>query len=106
MNFATEYISPDSNKVDLKTHAPTISKHRQPRDTERTIKTILKLPRRQDSTQPGFDGISALVIDCKNDGSPVQLVTNPPAPCKDDTLHYDSLVHRVGHLYRSRFPQI
>lgn len=106
VNFANEFVSPDSNKVDLAIQPPTISYHRQPRATERTIETILKLPRRHDSNQSGFDGISALIIDCKNDGSPVRLVTEPPAPRKDDTLHYDSLVHRVAHLYRSRFPQI
>jgi hypothetical protein len=106
VNFADRFISPDSNKKDLTIEAASISKHKQPHDAEAVLKTVQKLPRRSDSKESGFDGIAAVVISCFNDGSPVQLVTEPPAPPADDILHYDSLVHRMSHLYRSRFPQI
>ena len=106
INFADKFISPDSNKVDLSKHLPEISTHKQPHDTQRTLDTVYKLPRRSSATEAGFDGIAAIVIECQNDGQPVKLVRQPPAPPEGDIWQYDSLVSRICHLYQSRFPQV
>jgi hypothetical protein len=106
VNFADTFVSPDSNKIDLSIHKPTVSVHKQPHDTQRTLDTILELPRRSNSSESGFDGIAAVVVDCVNDGRPVSLVKKSPAPAPGEILHYDSLVGRMSHLYQSRFPQV
>lgn len=106
VNMAETFISPDSNKVDLSRQRPNVSKHRQPEDTVRTLETIYKLPRRSNATEPGFDGMAAIVIRCENDGNSVGLVTSEPAPPEGDIWHYGYLVNRVCHLYQSRFPQV
>ncbi len=107
INFADDFISPDSNKADLSRVKPVVSQHNQPHDTERILETVRQLPRRASATEDGFDGIAAILIGCRNDGhQPVRLIDKSPAPPAGDIYHYDSLVSRVCHLYQSRFPQV
>ena len=106
VNLAEEFVSPDSNKIDLSKHAAKVSIHKQPADAIRIIQTIRDLPRRSSTAEVGFDGIAVLVLDFRNDGGPVKFVDGYPSPAPDSILNYDSLVGRVCHLYQSRFPQI
>ena len=106
INFADDFVSPDSNKVDLASIAPEVSHHKQPHDTERILETVHKLPRRSNANELGFDGIASIVIECRNGGHQVKLVTKEPAPPEGDIWHYNSLVTRICHLYQSRFPQV
>jgi hypothetical protein len=101
VNLADEFVSPGrqtGRKRDVLNH------HRQPDVTEQVIQRVKDLPRRSDPEGHGFDALSIVVIDCGNDGSPVKLVTKPPAPPAGDTFHYDQMLHRLANLYGARFP--
>jgi hypothetical protein len=63
-------------------------------------------PRRSRTGEEGFDALAITVVECVNDGSPVKLVSHPPAPQPGDTFHYEQMVRRVAQLYESRFPRL
>ncbi len=105
VNFAKTFASP--GRVGLCPHchkrvAP-VNEHDQPRDAERVIAKIRELPRRAKIKEDGFDAMCVVGVDCANDGSPVSLVTEPPAPGPRDIFHYDQMVIRLAELYESRF---
>ncbi len=54
----------------------------------------------------GFDALAIVLIDCKNDGSPIAVHKGPPAPQPGDIFEYDGMVRRVAHLYEARFPHV
>jgi hypothetical protein len=95
VNAATEFASP--------TNGGKVAKHRQPHDTERTLAKISELRRRAKVADDGFDAIGAVVLDCRNDGSAVSVVTAPPAPQPTDAFHYDQMVNRIVAVMESRF---
>jgi hypothetical protein len=102
VNLADEFISPEMNKSGGALHVTT---HKQPRATEMVIEKMLEIPRRATTSAQGFDALAIVVIKCRNDGvSPVRIVTEPPAPEPGSTVHYDSMIARIVHLYESRFP--
>jgi hypothetical protein len=98
INAATSFVSP------TKGGAP--NRHVQPRATEITKSKVAELPRRSATGQTGFDAIAVVVVDCKNDGSPVLLITDDPAPRRRDTFHYGSMILRLAQLYATRFKDI
>jgi hypothetical protein len=65
-----------------------------------------EIPRRSKSSEVGFDGIGLSVIDLKNDGGPVSIVTTPPAPQHGDSFHYDSMIVRMANEYDATFGTI
>jgi hypothetical protein len=97
VNIASTFQSPSR---------PTVSKHRQPFAAEKVVAKVRELPRRSSVADTGFDAMSIVVVDCQNDGSPVQIRNSPPAPPQGDIFHYDSMIHRLAQLYASRFPRI
>lgn len=102
INIAEEFISPEMNKSGGALH---VTRHKQPRATEMVIEKVLEIPRRASTSAHGFDALSIVIVDCRNDGaSPVRIVTEAPAPPSDSTVHYDSMIRRIVHLYESRFP--
>lgn len=104
VNAATAFISPDRNKHDLKQAAPVPSVHRQPRDAQKVVDGLRDLQRRSTVLDSGFDAIGVVVLDCRNDGSPVGWVTaHPPAPSTTDDFDYARFIHRLAHLYATRF---
>jgi hypothetical protein len=98
VNAAPDFVSP--------TNAGKLAKHRQPQDTERTLAKISELRRRAKVADDGFDAIGTVVLSCRNDGSPVSVVTSPPAPPPTDAFHYDQMVNRIVAIMESRFPAI
>lgn len=104
VNAATTFLSPGLNKVGrARTH---FSKHRQPDAAESVIEKLRELPRRTSDQQSGFDGLAAIVVDCVNDGSPVQIVSKSPAPPPGDVLNYVNMISRVANEYDTRFRNI
>lgn len=102
VNVADEFISPEMNKFGATLH---VARHDQPRVTQRTIEKMLEIPRRATTSTSGFDALSIVVVDCRNDGtSPVRIISDAPAPQPGDPVHYDSMIARIVHLYESRFP--
>lgn len=102
INRADQFISPMLNKSWKR---PTrITPHRQPLVTRAVIDKVLEIPRRTRTGVSGFDALAISVVDCRNDGSPVRIVEEAPAPAPGDPVHYDSMIARVIQLYESRFP--
>jgi hypothetical protein len=103
VNNATEFMSADMNKHDLSKTPPRVTKHKQPDDSKRAIQKVLEIPRRTTMGTTGFDGLALVVVDMRNDGSPVKVITTPPAPAANEVLQYDSMIARVAQLYDFRF---
>jgi hypothetical protein len=105
VNLADHYLSPDLNKKNRAT-APEWSEHKQPRDAQLAVDKIKQLPRRSKVGDIGYDAISIVVIDMPNDGTPVSLVTSPPAPQKGDIYHYETMISRLSGIYATRFKDL
>jgi hypothetical protein len=107
VNAAPTFVSPDRNKHDLKSSVPVVSKHRQPQDAQNIVDGLRDLQRRSTVSDSGFDALGVVALDCSNDGSTVKLVTaHPPAPSGTDDFDYDRFVHRLAHLYATRFSAV
>lgn len=105
VNAASTYLSPDLNKKNRIT-APEWSFHNQPRDAGLAIDKVKQLPRRSKPGVVGYDALSIVVVDCRNDGSPVGLVEMPPAPQSSDIYNYSAMIDRLSHLYTARFQEL
>jgi hypothetical protein len=106
VNYSASFISSDRNKHDLKKLGPAVTRHSQPKATERTIKKLEEIPRRTHGGAEGFDALGIVVLELKNDGSPVTVVTQPPAPAAADVWHYDQMIHRIASLYANKFGNV
>lgn len=81
-----------------------MSEHRQFDDAVRVIRKVRELPRRAGQQEPGFDAIGITLVSCANEGSPVELVSSPPAPQPNEMDHYDQMIRRTAQIYESRYP--
>ena len=106
VNAAETFISPGLNDFDLATTPTRISKHNQPKDAASVVQKLRELPRRSRDGEEGYDAFAILVVDCENDGTPVTLVTEPPAPQSGDVDHYEMAVHRLVQLYEQKYRNI
>jgi hypothetical protein len=106
VNFAATFVSVDRNKASLPGHPKVVTNHTQPRATERTIQKLEEIPRRTQGGVDGFDALGIVVIELRNDGTPVTLVTGAPAPAPNDVWHYDQMIRRIASLYASKFGNI
>jgi hypothetical protein len=106
VNYAATFVSSDRNKVNLATHAPVVTRHIQPKATERTIKKLEEIPRRTHGGAEGFDALGIVVLELRNDGTPVTIVTGPPAPTPADVWHYDQMIRRIASLYANKFGNV
>ncbi len=80
------------------------NKHDQPEDAEKVVEMLsTALPMVTETPQYGFDAIGVTVIECRNDGSPVTVVSASPAPKTSDHVHYERMIRLVCSSYRSRF---
>lgn len=105
VNIAENYLSPDLNKKN-RASDPEWSHHNQPRDAQLAIDKVRQLPKRSKPGDTGYDALAIVVIDCPNDGSPVKLVTTPPAPPTGDIYNYASMIDRLSHIYSTRFKDL
>ena len=104
VNIADRFFSTDMNKTKFKGLPPSESRHKQPDDAVRVIRKVSELPRSPRGGGTGFDAMGLVVVDCVNDGkTPVRLYTKKPAPQAGDIFHYESMIHRLAGLYKSRF---
>ena len=106
VNLGQTFVSPDRNKHGLSRIPPDISNHAQPKATERTIAKLQEIPRRTQTNTEGFDALGIVVVRMANDGSPVTLVTEPPAPGPADLWHYEQLIRRLASLYATKFANL
>lgn len=106
VNCADEFVSPVINNFPLATTSPTITSHRQPSDTMRVLQKVAEIPRRSASSEVGFDGIGVTVLRFRNDGGPVRIVAEPPAPAPGDTFYYGSMIMRMANEYDTTFANV
>lgn len=106
VNAAEEFISSDRNKRPLSDGDATVNLHNQPNDTSRVIAKISEIPRRSVSSESGFDGLGVTLFDFRNDGGPVTLVEEPPAPPPGSPFHYSSMIVRMANEYDTIFARI
>jgi hypothetical protein len=106
VNYAATFVSSDRNKQNLATHAAVVTKHTQPKATERTIKKLEEIPRRTHGGAEGFDALGIVVLELKNDGAPVTVVTQSPAPAPADVWYYDQMIRRIASLYANKFGNV
>ncbi len=106
VNVSPEFLSSDMNKFSLSTHAPHVNHENQPKAAEGVIRKVGEIPRRSRPGEEGFDAIGIVLVECRNDGSPITVYTGPPAPGPTDDFNYDQMVRRLGHIYDSRFSTI
>jgi hypothetical protein len=106
VNASATFVSPDRNKFDLSSNAVVVTKHSQPKATERTLKKLQEIPRRTQPGVEGFDALGIVVLDVKNDLSPVDIVSQHPAPASPDVWHYDQMIRRISSLYANKFGNV
>lgn len=106
INVAETFVSTDRNKFDLSVHPPVVTKHNQPAAAASVFDKIREMPRRIRPGEEGYDAIGVVMLDCANDGTPVTVVEDPPAPDPRDPYHYDMMISRVVHAYETQFAHI
>lgn len=105
INASMTFVSSDRNKVSGA--RLVVSQHDQPRVAAAAVNMVRnKLPRRSSGSGVGYDGLAIIVVSAANDGTPVRLVTSPPAPPPADIFHYDNMVTRVANEYDTTFRNI
>lgn len=107
INGASSFVSSSKNKHDLRLSTPVISLHKQPNDAERVVEGLRDIQRRSKPSDAGFDALGVVIVDCRNDGSPITRITkHPPAPASADDFDYARFVDRLAHLYATRFSHL
>lgn len=103
INHADTFVSPGRQAA-----GPVVTDHQQPGDTVRTLAKVKEISRRAGphSGQGGFDALGVLVVDIVNDGTPITVVTTPPAPAANEDFYYDRMITRAAHLYDSSFGHV
>lgn len=103
VNIAVTFISPGRQAGGA---PPVVNRHKQPEATESLIAKLRELPRRSSPGESGFDALGIMVIVLLNDGSPVTVHSEPPAPQPGDQDTYASMILRAASLYDYRFSSV
>jgi hypothetical protein len=106
VNIAATFVSPGRNTWEVRDGDYAVTTHRQPDVTIRTIDKLKEIPRRTQLGTEGFDALGIVVLEIKNDGSPVRVVTDAPAPAVGDVWHYDQMIRRIASLYATKFGNV
>lgn len=106
VNIATSFVSPGRNAHRVEDGDAHITYHKQPHVTVRTIETLKEIPRRTHAGMDGFDALGIVVVEMVNDGSPVRIFSQAPAPTSSDVWHYDQMIRRIASLYATKFGNV
>lgn len=107
INHADDFISPVINSKPMsKGLEAEVTPHRQPADTKRVLDKVAQIPRRSAKGTNGFDAIGITVLNLRNDGSPVELVNDDPAPQPGTNFYYDTMIVRMANEYDATFSHI
>ena len=75
--------------------------HNQPADAKSVIQMIEKgIPTASSFPDLGYAAIGISLIDCRNDGSMVEVVEKGPAPTIRDFFHYSRMLRTICSEYR------
>ncbi len=103
VNVASRFVSSDRNRWSLGDHIAVVNEHRQPDAAQKTIDKLEEIPRRTTPNTDGFDALGIVGLHIVNDGSPVHVSSEPPAPRPQDPFHYDQMVRRIVSSYADKF---
>jgi len=90
INVAETFVSPVGKR----------NRHNQPQDALGAMAKVEQLPRRSGDEGVGYDGLGIILLDLKNDGSPVTLAMRPAVPVN---YAYDRMIVRIANEYDVRF---
>jgi hypothetical protein len=102
VNLSETFVSTDRNKVRLTRKNRVVTTHKQPHVAERVVEKLREIPRRDKVSEEGFDALGIVAVECRNDGSPVEIWPDPPAPQPGDIFEYDAMIRRVADAYEAR----
>ena len=105
VNASPTFISTDMNKYPLAGQPATVNMNPANAVT-RTIAKLREIDRRAGQGTDGFDAFGAMVISMRNDGGPVALMTEPPAPAANDVDSYERMIGRIAQSYDVTFAAI
>jgi len=106
VNAADTFYSPGRNPGAGSTTATIASEHPQPYDAVRTVQHMQSLRRRGGASDTGYDGLAIVVVRMTNDGSPVELVDDSPAPGHSSVWDYEQTILRVAGEYDAAFRRV
>lgn len=96
VNAADSFVSPGGKGL--------VNRHSQPEDARRVVQMLgTALPLARDTGDFGFDVVGVTVVECRNDGTPVTVLSRSPAPSTADHHHYERMIRSLCGEYRSRF---
>jgi hypothetical protein len=95
VNAAPTFVSPSGKHK--------VTRHKQPDVTRRVVQMLGQaIPSTSESRDYGYDVIGTVVVDCRNDGSPVTVVQGDPAPPNNDRTHYERMLRSLCSEFRGR----
>jgi hypothetical protein len=102
INCSESFVSPDRNRKRIRSGKFAVNVHKQPLASKRTLEAVMKLPRRSNDQENGFDALGISMLRCANDGSPVEVdkIANSNIP---EIVTYSAFIKRLAHLYATRF---
>ena len=77
-----------------------VNKHQQPKAALGAIAKVEQLPRRSGDEGVGYDGLGIVLVNLRNDGSPVTVADEPPVPVN---YQYGRMILRLAGEYDVRF---
>lgn len=106
VNAADTFVSPIRNPWPLSEHETVVSVHSQPKNLCSVAAKLTELPRRSRSGEEGFDAFAITVIDCANDGRPVEVRRGASGEYYPEIYDYAQTIGRLSHVYATRFSSI
>lgn len=100
VNIAAVFTSPGRQTAG---DPAVVTQHQQPEAAAGVVAKLRELPRRSGPGDDGFDAMGIMVVDLRNDGSRVDIETEPPAPQPGEDDSYEAMVMRASSLYDYRF---
>ncbi len=105
INCADTFVSPDRNRRKIRAGKAEVNVHKQPAIAVKTLEAMMKLPRRSNEQEHGFDALGISMLRCSNDKTRVVIdaAANAQIP---NIVTYGSFIQRLGHLYATKFSGI
>ena len=103
INAAGSFVSPLRNPWSLGQNPTVVNKPGSRRTPTVRSPRWRQLPRRPAPGQRGFDAVGVVMLECANDGSPVQVMSEDPPRQPGDAFYYDALIGRVDTIMRPVF---
>lgn len=96
VNAAATFVSPGN--------VGRTNKHSQPEDARLVVDMLSRaIPLARQAKEIGYDVVGVTVIECANDGTPVELSYGPASPKSTEPVHYERMMVALCSEFRRRF---